>query len=294
MSAAVRSLVMPLGVLALAGSLLVGSGCVARDSREKPVLDSAGGTSPPPTSAVPTTLDAASLVRERSLALGEIGGRAFRATYGSLHDADFLSAARNGRNALVISQFNEYEHPKCQAASCIVGCADRLTALGRAVDDCLTPLSPRARERFLAAIESTAAGRPGEVVGVRLDLDPEARAAFPVDEVYVVLFQCGAWPDWKVESLRAGLGEVFRRAAAERVDTLVVPALTYNWEDGESVPLRDLYREVFDAAASCAKEGTVLLPLYDRWPTFVLEDAVGAIQETLGGGWGGAAEEPPG
>ena len=214
-------------------------------------------------------VDAMTLSEKKVMQLGTAHSVELSVALESLNDADGLSyLAKHAKSGLVISIFIEPER---------IG-AERVFEgeLSRAVRGRLLPLSTGAHQRVVDFIGQAGQRQPGDVLGLDLQLSEAQRAQFPVDRLIIVVLKRAGSKEG-AGLLDGAMAGVIADAAEAGLAALAIPCIGYQWKDNKSESFDDVFRPVFKALKKSDRPVAVYISLYSGWPTFVIENAVGAL-----------------
>jgi hypothetical protein len=218
-----------------------------------------------------TTLDASTLLDQRLLQLGTVHSIDLNVAFEDLNDR--LSLAYLGRqtpSGLVVSIFVDSSK---QRRGAFVG------QLARTVQARVQAVSAAAGQRLLELFEQLSERQPGDVVSLDLQLTAAERNSFPVDRLIVVVFEKSGSAN-SAEVLGPAMARVIADADNAGLAALAVPCIGYQPTDKNSLTFEDIFRALFAAFDGNHRPLRVFVSLYTEWPTFALESAVSAFNES--------------
>jgi len=218
-------------------------------------------------------IDATTLVEQRVVKIGTIQSNKVSVAFENLAEQESLAYLGNSAPVgLVVSIFVESEQED----------EPHLTegALARAICDRVKKASPTAYEKLHKWINQLGTKKPGDVVGLNLDLALSERAKFPIDRIIVVVFEEGNSDE--AAFLGQSIANVFEDAKREHLAALVVPCIGYRWDEKHSLEFGDVFKPVFKALDRPGQQLQVFISLYDTWPSMVIEDAARALNQASG------------
>lgn len=216
----------------------------------------------------PRTITVLSLFEKDRVPLGTFRSHQIEMGLSSIdHDGYLAIYGDTKPNALTVSVFADEEGNPATAA------------FGRAVFSKLEVLAPSAARRFRLFLEASTNFRPGDVRAMQLSLTSEQRRKFPVDWIFVAVLEREDGMT-NADYYDEIFADVMQLAAQKDVATLVVPAIGHNWKDDHASAFDDIFRSAIDALKPEPAPARIYFDLYDRWPTFVVERAVTALNAT--------------
>ena len=206
-----------------------------------------------------------SLIEKRVVSLGRLNGHAVYVTINDIVP-DYVTGKQA---AIVISHFAydiDDEHHSSQGE------------LGRRIEKELKTISIPDSVKLKRLSDKITNGKPGDVQEIALNIPAKHYPNFPVDRLYVVLFESGASKK-KVnkEGLSRAMPNVIKRASNARMSDLIVPAVGYHFMDKNSIHFKDIFHPLFRSLLVSTTPQNVYVVLYEPWPTHLLEEAVKAI-----------------
>jgi len=174
-----------------------------------------------------------------------------------------LDYVKGSPNAIVITHFVDEDSET------------REGALGRTLREKLNRLSSDAGRRFKDHLDHLGAHQAGYVAELDVHIPPESRSQLPIDRIYVVLLNVGQGHRISNEGiLSKAIPEVLKRAARDKISSLIVPSLGYKWNDRKTLAFDEFFRPLLSSLSTEGPPNHVYVPLYGDWPTFTLEEAV--------------------
>jgi len=220
-------------------------------------------------------IDAMALLDQRLVKMGSISQGQVSVVLDDLHERESLGYLKEyAQTGLVISIFVDTSDNQGGVGE---------GELARVVRDRLKAISPETNARVGKFIDGLNAKKPGDVVGFTLGFSKEQRMAFPIDRLIVVIFEQGHSSE-SAQFLDQAMKEVIADAEREHLAALVVPCIGYRWQEKHSLSFEQVFRPLFKALKVSRQPMEVYVSLYSTWPTFVIEDAVGALNHS----WPGA------
>jgi len=216
-----------------------------------------------------SALDATTLFENRIVRLGTIHSISINVVLENLKNEDSLVylSSRN-RTGLVVSAFVDPER------------ADEKRVfegdLARTVRLRLQTVSRTVALRMADFIARMGEHRPGDVLGVELNLSESERARFPVDRLIVVVLNRPGSKE-SAGGLETALAGVVADADRADLKALAVPCIGYQWKQKNSVTVDPLLGSVFKTLNGPHRPFDLFISLYSDWPTPVIEKAVGAV-----------------
>ena len=153
----------------------------------------------------------------------------------------YLKYIYRDHNALVITHFAKYAFidPELSISKYDLG------ALGRAVVDKLKISSLNNLELFYNKLQEVGEFEPGDVLHIALDETLLSNRIFPVQDIFVILFETGSHEDEKALAINKGLAEVGQISLKRNIDNLIVPPLTFYPYDEHKLSFISLYDNAF-------------------------------------------------
>lgn len=212
-------------------------------------------------------IDIVSLLTDRVASLGIFRANQIHVAVDNIYDDRCLNYIKKFPNGLLISYF--------------IDDSSRLRAgpLGTAVLWKLSRVSPDDKIKLLDLLDQLSGRRPGEVVGLELSIPDEQFSQFPVDYLFIVLFEEGSSVSIGDRIISQAIAEVFSNAERKNISTLIIPCLGYNWEDKNSIKFDDLFHSVFESVKVLSEPRDIFFSLYSDWPTFTLEEAINSLNK---------------
>ena len=219
-------------------------------------------------------IDAMALLEQRLVKMGTINQGQLSVVLENLHEPDSLGYLKDyAQTGLVISVFVDSSDEKS-----VVNEGE----LARAVRDRLKAISPQASARVGKFIDGLSSRKPGDVAGFTLGLAKEQRAGFSIDRLIAVIFEQGHSSE-SAPFLGQAMAGVMADAEHEHLAALVVPCIGHRWQEKHSLTFEQVFQPLFKALEGSKQPLEVFVSLYSVWPTFVIEDAVGALNHTWTG-----------
>jgi hypothetical protein len=251
-----------LGLLAAAAAVATDSLSILHDE-----IGRAGRALPATVLAYPRRVYAPSegfaltdLLARKTVPLGQLNGRRFYVSLDDIEAHRFPTSIVRGRNAFVISAFEENG-------------ASVSSALARAVLKQLRVASPSDYREVSGGLRAKTSLEPGRVLSFRLNIPPGNRHLLPVDDLLAVVQETGpsggegfAW-----------VGPVFEVARQRQTSNLVVPCLGRHWQDRHSIQFEDFFPAFLSRVPRGLRPRRVYMSLYAQWPSFELEAASAAL-----------------
>jgi hypothetical protein len=191
--------------------------------------------------------------------LGTYKAHRLHASVDDLSDPKPMAYLTRRGNALVISAFLSEGEVS-------------IAALGSGVLEKLQTVSPQDHQDILDSLGRRTSLSVGQVMKFHLRVPIDRFAEFPIDYLYLVLFEQGTAVT--KDTLKAGLPAALTLAAQDKVKTLVLPCLGSTWENKNTVSLDEFFAAFFSTLPDGDKPHDIYLSFYRRWPSFQLEDAV--------------------
>ncbi len=209
-----------------------------------------------------TAADITNLLVHKIQRLGNYKGHQVSLSIDDLSQPEFLNHLKEQRNGLVISVFNDKTAPFAKGA------------LLRAVMLKLKELSPHDYRKLVDRLQKADGITPGEVISFPLSLTGNKYAEFPLNFLFIVVFEYG---NVEEDKLTKGIQSVFAAARQESMSNLILPCLGISSESGNSTKFDEFFRSVFAALSASDGPVNVYISLYAQWPTFVLEEGVAGL-----------------
>ncbi|MCU1331965.1 MAG: hypothetical protein JWM08_957 [Candidatus Angelobacter sp.] len=181
---------------------------------------------------------------------------------------NFLGDVVSDRNALVISAFKE-------------GRDISLAALGVAAMKRLERISPADWHSIQTYLDSPSHVRTGSILRIELHVPQSKRSRFPVDELYMAVFEKGV-PIDAVE-LGSAVSSASKLGNQQGIKNLILPCLGQVWQhpnDADSLTFKDYFPAVFQSIGPDADSPNIRVSLYRQWPSFELEEAIGQFNSS--------------
>jgi hypothetical protein len=206
-----------------------------------------------------------SLLLKKHIILDKFKEQTSHVSFESIYDVNYLYYLKGQSNALVISHYPDYYEGSQQSLY--------LTELGSAVDSRLRQISAVEYNKFLSLLKTAPRNSPGKVLHLRLNLSKEKLEVFPLNHLFLILFQHYDDVDAKVETISKGLQDILKKTKAAKVDNLIIPCLTINWKFYD-FSFEDFFSTVFQEILTRSSKPDVYLSLYSDWPSFFIEEAI--------------------
>jgi hypothetical protein len=204
-----------------------------------------------------------SLVANRLLPVGTYNTHTIHVSLDDISRDDFLDYVKGSPNAIVITHFVDEDS------------ATREGALGRTLREKLNRLSPDAGRQFKDRLDHLEAHQAGDVAQLDVHIPLKSRSKLPIDRIYVVLLNVGLGHRISNEGiLSKAIPEVLKRAARDRISSLVLPCLGYKWNDKGTLAFDEFFRPLLSSLSSEGPPKYIYISLYGDWPTFTVEEAV--------------------
>lgn len=203
------------------------------------------------------------LIEKRIVSLGRLNGHVVYVTINDIIPAH-VSGKRTG---IVISHF--------------VYCCNQGSTpgqLGERMEMALRTISRSDSLKLKRLSDEITEGEPGDVHDVVLNIPEKHYQKFPIDRLYVVLFEHGGSSrKSNIEGVSKAMPNLMKRASNAQVSDLIVPAIGYNNMDKNSIHFKDIVRPLFRSLLASTTPENIYVVLYEPWPTHILEEAVKAI-----------------
>jgi hypothetical protein len=203
-----------------------------------------------------------SLVANRLLLVGTYNGHTLHVSLDSILRKDFLDYVKGSPNAIVITHFVDKDSSETTEGDLV-----------RTLRDKLNRLSSDAGRRLKDRLDHLGGHQAGDVAELDVHIPPESRSQLPIDRIYVVLLNAGKGTS-NNGILSKAIPEVFKRAAQDKISSLIVPCLGYKWNDKNTLTFDEFFRPLLNSLSTEGPPNHIYVPLYGDWPTFTLEEAV--------------------
>jgi hypothetical protein len=214
------------------------------------------------------------LLARRTVPLGMHRSRPFYVSLDDITTHRYPASIGRGRNALVISVYEEEGAPVQPIHPM------RSSALVRAVLAELRTTSPSDYREVSGQLGPGAKLEPGRVLPLHLNVPPEKRHQFPMDDLLAVIFEKGS--SGNLEDF-GWVERIFKIAEQRHASNLIVPCLGRNLRDRHSIEFGDFFSAVLRRVPSGKQPANVYFSLYAQWPTFELQDAVAGLNRAWKG-----------
>ena len=218
--------------------------------------------------------DISLLLSQQTQLLGTFLGHHVYASIDDIQNPGFLSQLNQKGNALVVSAFASGDDKRPPSSG----------ALLRSVQQKLQRVSPNDHRKLVDSLERKGGLAAGDVLPVRLSLPVAKHREFPIDVLLILFFDSSV----ESEDLQKGMKTVLNLARTEKTSNLIIPCAGTSWESNHSLGFKEFFDAVFaDLSAGDSPFG-IYLSLYERWPSFVLEDAVASLNSS----WHASFQQP--
>lgn len=206
-----------------------------------------------------------SLIEKRIVSLGRLNGHIVYVTVN-----DIVPRYVTGkRTAIVISHFVNAENQ-----------SSRQGELGRRMEEELKTISSPDHLKLKLLSDEITKGEAGDVHEIVLNVPEKHYSQFPIDRLYVVLFEQGRLMKKGSNNtigLSMAMPDLMKRASNAGMSDLIVPAVGYHNMDKNSIHFDDIFGPLFRSLLVSTTPENVYIVLYEPWATHVLEEAVKAI-----------------
>jgi hypothetical protein len=168
---------------------------------------------------------------QRDIRLGTYNSHEIHVSLDSVDTDGYLNYVDSSPTAVVVSCYIADDTTK----------ALRPAQLCNAVRAKLDSVSPEEAHGFWEALEAPDVRTAGQILDVPTRVPREQYAKFRVDRIVVALFSTG---DPDTNDLQHALHEATVAASRDKMNNLIIPCLTYKWNDRHSLSF-DEYRPAF-------------------------------------------------
>lgn len=208
------------------------------------------------------------LLSRQKVVVGTLRGHEVFASLDDVASQLFLMHEPGSRNGLVVSLFRSQ-------GKLVYG------SVARTLVERLEKASPAEARSLKAALEAMRGAPVGGAAVHKVNLTEAEYRQFPLAHIHFVVLEYGSKDQPK--HLLAGLDAVMKNASRSNTSLLLVPCIGHNWRERSSIEFPTCMEPIIKALGAESQPERVHVSLYNEWPTYVLEEAVGALNKTWGG-----------
>lgn len=208
-------------------------------------------------------LRADELLRHSSVDVGTLHGHRLHILIGEIDDIRYLDHLEEEPSSLVVSMYQ----PPTRSQ---VGGGTSINALLALLDR----HSPADRRELLQRIGETRRFTPGSVLSFPLQQPLHAKGGATIERVLAIRL---AAEEGRMDSFRQGTEEVFHRADAESIRSLILPCLGIPLSSDPSERFDQSFASLFETLEATHQPRDLYLLFYRHWPTYTLETAVSSF-----------------
>lgn len=209
------------------------------------------------------------LLRDKNIYLGRYKIHRIYVSVDNIYEENYLNHLPNSKTALLISHFINKDRN-----------ISRFGTLGRAVNYKLDKISLRNSRNFNNLIKKSPDYSAGKMLEFPLQLTSEPYQEFPVNNIYVVLFNESGNAEENLEIIKKIFPEIMLKAKSKHVKNLVIPPLCIKPKDRNSQLFQNLFANVFQAFSMGKYPANIYFSLFSEWPTQLFEHAVDSLDDT--------------
>ncbi|WP_145749748.1 hypothetical protein [Nitrospirillum amazonense] len=218
-------------------------------------------------------VDISAVLRQGAVHIGNLRGHPIFVSVDDLADPDFLATVGPGKNALVVTVFQQAQDEEDGPAPAYL-----LGALARGVLSRLEPLSPGDRIGFMQLVERLHGRAPGQAYLFPVHVPPEHRRQLPLDAIIAVTLPS---TDIK-ESLEAGAKKALSVADDSSINNVIVPGLAVKWKNSNNI--KDIksntyFMTLLSSVSVAENPPNIYVSIYKSFPSIKIEEMTAAFNQ---------------
>jgi hypothetical protein len=220
------------------------------------------------TQKVTEDISLSTLLSEKHIYLGRYKCHRIYVSADNIYEKNYLNHLTDSKTAVVISHFINKDRD-----------ISKFGALGRAVNSKLKKISSNDNQNFFNLIKRSPDYSAGKVLDFHLQIKREFYREFPVDNIFVVLFNESAGPNENLDIIKEKFRKIIVKAKNEHINNLVIPPLSIKPEERHYQVFKDFFTEVFKVVTMGKYPANIYFSLYTEWPTPTFEIAVSGLDD---------------